>query len=81
MIRQILGDSASQGDEELEKMCKEVAATMYVGAWSDEPSYKCLGTHRSFFIHPAGADTVSRLRYSYRYHWQMMLMNLSSRMP
>nr|VWO97913.1 Zn(2)-C6 fungal-type domain-containing protein [Ganoderma boninense] len=30
MIRQILRDSASQGDEELEKMCKEVAATMYL---------------------------------------------------
>ena len=32
MIRRILGDSTSQGDEELEKMCKEVAATIYVGA-------------------------------------------------
>ncbi|KAI1788178.1 cytochrome P450 98A3 [Ganoderma leucocontextum] len=30
MIRRILGDSTSQEDPELEKMCKEVAATMYV---------------------------------------------------
>ncbi|KAM5544325.1 hypothetical protein V8D89_001985 [Ganoderma adspersum] len=31
MIHRILGDSASRGDTELEKVCKEVAATMYVG--------------------------------------------------
>ena len=31
MIQRILGDSASQEDEELIKMCKEVAATMYIG--------------------------------------------------
>ncbi|KAM5544308.1 hypothetical protein V8D89_001968 [Ganoderma adspersum] len=30
MIHRILGDSASQEDVELEKMCKEVVATMYV---------------------------------------------------
>ncbi len=35
MIHRILEDSASQGDEELEKMCKEVAATMYVGECSN----------------------------------------------
>ncbi|PIL25358.1 cytochrome P450 [Ganoderma sinense ZZ0214-1] len=31
MVHRILGDSGLQGDTELEKVCKEVAATMYVG--------------------------------------------------
>ncbi|KAM5544328.1 hypothetical protein V8D89_001988 [Ganoderma adspersum] len=35
MIHRILGDSAPQEDVELEKMCKEVAATMYVVVGSE----------------------------------------------
>ena len=32
MLRRILGDSTGQEDVEFERMCKEVAVTIYVGA-------------------------------------------------
>ncbi|PIL25355.1 cytochrome P450 [Ganoderma sinense ZZ0214-1] len=47
MIRQILGDSASQGDEELQKICKEVAATMYVAGADTASSNATMG---AFFL-------------------------------
>ena len=79
MIQRILGDSASQEDEEVIKMCKEVAATMYIGRRNFQFSCERLRCLSSSFNYQGGADTVSVKWHTYC--WLPTLTASFSRMP